>query len=95
MRNLKTILAVLLLVLSLLDSFDTYILTAVKSSSTTSSQNGNAIVAHHHHHQEEIVLSDDDDLSPTVEKKQRKLPHSNRIPAGSFLNTIWQPPKVA
>jgi hypothetical protein len=95
MRNLKAILAVLLLALSLLDCFDTCILTAMKSSSNATSQTCNALIAQHHHHQEEIVLEKEVTLIQPLEKQQLLLPDSNQLAASTYITSIWQPPKAA
>lgn len=95
MRNLKAILAVLLLALSLLDCFDTCILTALKSSPNLTCQSCNAQATHHHHHQEEIVLEETSAISQPQEKQQLMLPDSDQIAVSTYITSIWQPPKAA
>jgi hypothetical protein len=95
MRNLKAILAVLLLALSLLDCLDTCILTALKGSPNTTCQSCNAQATHHHHHQEEIVLEETSTISQPQEKRQLILPVSNQVAASTYITSIWQPPKAA
>lgn len=95
MRNLKAILAVLLLALSLLDCFDTCILTALKSSPNLTCQSCNTQATHHHHHQEEIVLEETSAISQPQEKQQLMLPVSDQVAASTYITSIWQPPKAA
>ena len=95
MRNLKAILAVLLLALSLLDCLDTCILTALKSSPNLTCQSCNAQATHHHHHQEEIVFEETSTSSQPQEKQQPMLPDSDQVAASTYITSIWQPPKAA
>lgn len=95
MRNLKVIIASLLLVLSLLDCFDVCLFTALKCSSNSSNQTSNTLVTHHHQHQEEVVLDEDNSVALPLEKQQQLLPNSDQLAASSFITSIWQPPQAA